>query len=209
MPCLRSSATTRLRALGDATSTNARSKATPRVVSRHGAAHGVAVVMSGSGTTCRAPRGLALLREPGAAGREAAGTASRTSDAETRRARRHAAPAADQTRPVIVGTRVAPPRLAPRADRRPATRAVAAALAQIAVGAGRGRGLRRRGRRVRQNPRRAVQEPLQVFCVRQAGFCGVGAAPGRRGASYRGVIGILCVCSLREVRLGRYEDMLR
>ena len=47
--------------------------------------------------------GLALLRKPGAPGREAAGAASRTSDAETRRARRHAAPAAkdaaDQTRP--------------------------------------------------------------------------------------------------------------
>ena len=84
-----------------------------------------------------APRGMALLREPGAPRREAGRAASRTSDAETRRARRHAAPAAkdaaaDQTRRrADKGTRkwLGAPRLAPRADRRPAPAAVAAALA--------------------------------------------------------------------------------
>ena len=111
-------------------------EAAARVVSRRGAAHGIAVVQSGSGATCGAPRGLALLRKPGAPGREAAGAASRTSDAEARHARRHAAPAAkdaaDQTRRrADKGTRagLGTPRLAPRADRRPAPAAVAAALA--------------------------------------------------------------------------------
>ena len=94
-------------------------EAAARVVSRRGAAHGVAVVDSGSGATCTAPRGLALLREPGAPRREAARAASRTGDAETRRARRHAAPAAKdaaavQTRPAETRERLGPPRLAPR-----------------------------------------------------------------------------------------------
>ena len=65
-------------------------EAAARVVPRRGAAHGVAVVDSGSGTTCTAPRGLALLREPGAARCEAGRAACR----KTTCACRHAAPAA-------------------------------------------------------------------------------------------------------------------
>ena len=66
-------------------------EAAARVVSGRGAAHGVALVDSGSGATCTAPRGLALLREPGAARREGA----RAARHKTNRARRHAAPAKD------------------------------------------------------------------------------------------------------------------
>ncbi len=78
-------------------------------------------------------RNLDLVQHPVEQAREAAGAASRTSDAEARHARRHAAPAAkdaaDQTRRrADKGTRagLGPPRLAPRADRRPAPAAVAA-----------------------------------------------------------------------------------
>ena len=66
-------------------------EAAARVVSRRGAAHSVALVDSGSGATCTAESGLALLREPGAAGRKA----NRTARHKTSRARRHAAPAKD------------------------------------------------------------------------------------------------------------------